>query len=265
MLGVLLASGVFWVMRDLLEFSAVTVLAIEGFLTLCATAHIIYRAPEPFIRFLLLSVTRIFFRVRAVAADHIPCEGGALIVSNHVSFADAFVLSCATDRPIRFLMLRRYFEIPGLKPIFRLLRAIPISNDRPSKAALRALKETATYIQNGDLVCIFPEGRRTRTGFLAEFRRGTERIAELAGARPILPVYVQGLWGIPSSFKEKKSLWDYLLFRRTVTVMVGLPVQGPVTTSVLQARVRQLGSGVADLTATGIQPANTQSPSISQA
>ena len=87
----------------------------------------------------LRTVTKLLFRIEVIGAHNIPSTGGALIVANHVSFADAFVLSCGTERPIRFLMLRLYFEIPFLTHLFRTLGAIPVRNHGPSKEALCAL------------------------------------------------------------------------------------------------------------------------------
>jgi acyl-[acyl-carrier-protein]-phospholipid O-acyltransferase/long-chain-fatty-acid--[acyl-carrier-protein] ligase len=240
MLGVVLASGVICVFHSFLGFSAGTILITEGLLTLFISALMIVWAPEPFIRFLLTCLTSILFRIRTINPVNIPSAGGALLVANHVSFADAFVLSCALERRIRFVMLRQYFELPGLTWMFRLLGAIPISNGRPSKAALRALDQAAQCIKDGDLVCIFPEGRRTRTGSLEPFRRGIERVAELVAENPILPVYVQGLWGIPSSFKKRKGLRDYVMLRRAVTVTVGPSIEDPVTTKSLQRLVQEL-------------------------
>jgi acyl-[acyl-carrier-protein]-phospholipid O-acyltransferase/long-chain-fatty-acid--[acyl-carrier-protein] ligase len=250
MVGVVLASGVISALHGLLGFSAATILITEGLLTLFISAWIIKSAPEPLIRFLLTCLTRISFRIRTVDALNIPAEGGALLVANHVSFADAFVLSCAVQRPIRFVMLQRYFELPGLKWMFRLFRAIPVSNDRPSKAAIRALHEAAKSIADGDLVCIFPEGRRTQTGSLGGFRRGIETVADLACGSPIVPLYLEGLWGIPSSFKKKKALRDCLILRREVTVRVGQPVEGTVTTKSLHGLLQQLGRQIQDVVPT---------------
>src|SRR4051812_14980123 len=152
MVGVIMASPILWVLHDVLGWNAAAVLAAIGSLSLVAGSYMLYRQPEPFLRFSLRTLTNLLFRIEVVGAHNIPSTGGALIVANHVSFADAFVLSCGTERPIRFLMLRLYFEIPVLKHLFRTLGAIPVRNQGPSKETLRALKDAAAHVNRGDLV-----------------------------------------------------------------------------------------------------------------
>ena len=114
-------------------------------------------------------------------------------------------------------------------------------NQGASKETLRALKDAAAHVTKGDLVCIFPEGRRTRMGEVEEFRRGIERMVHFSSGAQVVPVYMHGLWGIPSSFKTNKSLRDFFLFRRKISVIVGSSIKEPVTAEALRRSVSELG------------------------
>ena len=98
--------------------------------------------------------------------ERIPQEGGALLVPNHVSFIDGFLLLATTDRPIRFLVDQAYYEHPWLNPLAKIMGAIPISSHGSTREILQALREAGRRLDDGELVCIFPEGQITRTGNL---------------------------------------------------------------------------------------------------
>src|SRR5262249_7315455 len=121
--------------------------------------------------------------------------GAAVIVSNHVSFVDALVIAAASRRPIRFVMDHAIYEIPVLNFVFRTGKAIPIASKKEDPARLdRAYDEVAHALAEGELVCIFPEGRLTSDGDLSPFRPGIERIVARTPV-PVVPMALRGLWG----------------------------------------------------------------------
>ncbi len=197
---------------------------------LCLTAAIIVVRiiPQNFLRFTILSLVRIIYRVRVFHCDRIPETGGALLVCNHVSYIDAFILSAACPRPVRFTAFDDFFKNPALNILLRLFGVVPISNRR-AKNAIVALSDA---IRAGDLVCIFPEGQITRTGMLNEIRKGFELIARRGGA-PVIPVYLDDLWGSIFSFERGRFFRKHPHhFPYHISVLFGEPIPFPAATTV---------------------------------
>ncbi|WP_143158896.1 MFS transporter [Rubritalea squalenifaciens] len=158
--------------------------------------------PKHFLRFTLLSIFRIFYRQKILNAERMPETGGVLILPNHVTYLDAFVLTAASPRPIRFLMFEGYFKKGGLIRWFvKMFDTVPISKTK----AKEALQVAAEAVKQGGVVCIFPEGQLTRSGSMNEMKRGFEMIARKADC-PVMPVYMDGLWGSIFSFERGKFI-----------------------------------------------------------
>jgi len=196
-------------------------------------------APDRAIRAVLWVVANILFRIRVEGKEHIPSRGGALLVANHVSFADSVLVGYCTRRMVRFLMWRPYFEVPVFRHFFRALHAIPIGADSP-KSTVRALQQAREALREGHLVAIFPEGEITSTGEMGPFERGFERVLLGTGA-PIIPMYIHGMYGHPLSIKGGGALRSWETFLQTrITVRIGQPVYGPIAGDVLRERVSGL-------------------------
>jgi 1-acyl-sn-glycerol-3-phosphate acyltransferase len=135
------------------------------------------------------------YRVEQDGLEHLPAAGPAVVVSNHVSYVDALVIASASRRPIRFVMDHAIFRLPILGFVFRTGRAIPIASRKEDPATLeQAYDEVARALEEGELVCIFPEGRLTTDGELGPFRPGVERIVARTPV-PVVPMALRGLWG----------------------------------------------------------------------
>jgi acyl-[acyl-carrier-protein]-phospholipid O-acyltransferase / long-chain-fatty-acid--[acyl-carrier-protein] ligase len=196
-------------------------------------------------RFLVWILANLLFKIRIVGAGNIPQQGGGLIISNHVSYADAILIGCATPRFIRFLMWQPLYENKWLNPFSRLFYAIPIPTNSP-KESLRALRKARAELEKGMLVGVFPEGGITRSGHVEPFERGVEVIARGLDSIPIIPVYLDGLWGHAFSLKNGRLFSSRLKLRHKVTVYVGEPITGPVDVEALRQRVLELGSRAAE-------------------
>ncbi len=246
MIGVVFASGALYLFHDLLHWTPSHILAALGALTLAATIYIAWLVPAPLVRLIVWSFANLFFKIRVVGADNIPKKGGALIVSNHVSYADAILIGCATPRFIRFLMWQPLYDSKWLHPLSRLFEAIPIPTHSP-KESLRALRNARTELEKGMLVCIFPEGEITRTSHVKPFERGVDVITHgLDSSVPVIPIYLDGLWGHALSLKGGRPFASRLKLRHEVTVYVGEPVTGNVDAEHLHQRVLELGTKAAE-------------------
>src|SRR6266446_29802 len=156
--------------------------------------------------------------------------------------ADAAFLIASLDRPVRFLMFKGSYEHPLVKPFAKMLRVIPIASDQGPREMIHSLREATRALQNGELVCIFPEGQMTRIGQMLPFRRGMERVIKGVDV-PIIPVHLDGVWGSVFSFSGGKFLWKFPRhLPYPVRVTFGEPL--PATASSTQARqaVQDLGA-----------------------
>ena len=157
--------------------------------------YIFSLVPEFLMRFLAWLLIHTVHRVKCIDAERIPAEGAAVLVCNHVSYVDAIVIGAASPRPIRFVMDHRIFKLPLLGWIFRTARAIPIAPAKEDPWLMeKAYVDIAQALHEGDLVCIFPEGRLTSTGELNEFKGGIAKIVARSQV-PVIPMALRGLWG----------------------------------------------------------------------
>ena len=204
-----------------------------------AVAVYIYTlVPEFLLRFLSWILVNVIYRLRVEGAEKIPEHGPALLICNHVSFVDPIVISAACRRPVRFIMEASIFRIPFLNLIFRGMKAIPVAPAKDDPAVYeRAFNVVAQELRDGQLVCIFPEGRLTRDGEVAEFRAGMMRILKETPV-PVIPMAVSNLWGSMFS-RFGRSMWQRLPRRylAKITLRVGDPI-APESADVVGMRER---------------------------
>ena len=171
------------------------VFLVIGLLNAVVGLYIFLLVPEYLLRFLAFVLTRCVYRFRVRGDAHIPTQGAAILVCNHVSFIDAVLLMAASPRPIRFIMDHRIFATPVLGWLFRLGKAIPIAPQREDPAAYEAAFARArAVLDDGELLCIFPEGGITRDGTLGEFKGGVMKILQTHPV-PVVPLALHNLWG----------------------------------------------------------------------
>src|SRR6185437_10116175 len=127
-------------------------------MTLGGIGWALWFLPDTFLRFVLVVLTNTLYRLRIVGQSHVPPSGGALLVPNHVSFIDGFLLIASLDRPVRFVVDSQYTEQPIFKPFMKTLGVIPISSHGGLRVILKALRDAGAAVDKGELVCIFPEG-----------------------------------------------------------------------------------------------------------
>ena len=239
-IGIALASGAYYIFTDVFHQTPAGIFLDGAILTLVTTAYSIYLLPDSLVRFVLWTATHTVYRIRVEGRENIPERGGALFVSNHMSFVDACLLIASTDRPIRFLMFKGIYDLPYIKPFAKMIRAIPISSELRPREMLQSLREASKAIKAGEVVCIFAEGQITRIGQLLPFRRGMERIMKGVDA-PIVPVNLDGVWGSIFSFERGRFFWK---LPRTipypVTVSFGKPLPATATPFEVRRAVQEL-------------------------
>ena len=157
--------------------------------------YIFMLVPEYLLRFIAFIASRIVYRFKVTGDEHIPVQGAAILVCNHVSFIDAVLLMAASPRPIRFIMDHQIFRIPVLGAMFRLAKAIPIAPQKVDAVTYEnAFAEARRVLDDGDLLCIFPEGGISRDGTLQPFKGGIMKILETHPV-PVVPIALHNLWG----------------------------------------------------------------------
>ncbi|HEX4895431.1 MAG TPA: MFS transporter [Solimonas sp.] len=214
-----------------------------------AIAAFIYSlVPEFLMRFLVWALINTLYRIRKTGLEHIPDEGPAVVVCNHVSFVDALILGGNIRRPVRFVMYYKIFRIPVLNFIFRTARAIPIAGAKEDPVLMeKAFAEVAEALRNGDVVGIFPEGAITRDGEMQGFRPGIERIIATTPA-PVVPLALRGLWGSLFSRHDdyRKRMRLPRRFWSRIEIVAGPPVPADqVNAADLEQRVRTLRGDLA--------------------
>jgi len=232
--GVILGAGWVALTGGLLGWSPATVVLATGLLSIGATIYIVRLLPDFLVRLVLWLLTHTLYRITVIGESNIPRKGGALLVCNHISFVDAFLVGSSTQRFVRFLMYRPIYETPGINWFARLMGTIPVSEKDGRKGVTVSLAAARDRLLAGEVICIFAEGSISRTGNLLKFRKGFESIVKDTGA-PIIPVHLDGVWGSIFSYQGGRFLWKWP--RRVpypVSVSIGQPM--PTTSQAWQVR-----------------------------
>jgi len=162
--------------------------------------------PEFLMRLFVWFLISAIYRVRPKGLDNIPKDGAALLACNHVSFVDPLILGGFIRRPVRFIMYYKIFNVPVLKWVFKAAKAIPVAGYKEDPEMFeQAFVSVKKALEDGDLVCIFPEGGLTPDGTLQEFKSGIERIIKETPV-PVVPMALTNLWGSFFSRKDKNFL-----------------------------------------------------------
>jgi 1-acyl-sn-glycerol-3-phosphate acyltransferase len=199
--------------------------------------------------------------------ENIPREGGFIVVANHVSELDPFMVGeylYDLRRPPRFLAKKELFRKPPVKWILEGAKQIPV--DRGSSDAAKALAAAVEALHRGECILVYPEGSATRDPQLwpMKARTGAARLALLSGA-PVIPI---AQWG-PQNVLPYKARKPHLLPRTRIFVLAGPPVDlsdytgRPVTAHLLREATTVMMRAVADLLAElrgGVPPRDFYDP-----
>lgn len=205
--------------------------------------------PEFLLRFCAWILASVLYRVKVTGRAHIPAEGPAVLVCNHVTFIDWLIVASSCPRPVRFVMYHGYFDIPLVRMLFRDAKVIPIAPAHESEETLEtAYDRIAAELEDGEIVCIFPEGKLTKDGRLDTFRRGIERIVARTPV-PVVPMGLDGMWG---SYFSKGGGRPFARVWSKVRLTIAPPIAPEaVRAELLESRVAEL----VEAPATNVVPA----------
>jgi acyl-[acyl-carrier-protein]-phospholipid O-acyltransferase/long-chain-fatty-acid--[acyl-carrier-protein] ligase len=195
-LGSLLAAGM-----ALVGMNMQIMLVISSVLVIYSTLWAVTLLPEALMRLGFILLTKTFYRLRVYGETNIPKEGAALLVCNHMSVIDAFFLLATVGRRIRFIMKKSHYDRWWIKPLARLAGAIPVASDSDPRTLLRSMRDASKFLDQGELVCIFPEGQTSRTGMILPFHRGAELLLKGRNC-PIIPIFLDRVWGSIFSYER---------------------------------------------------------------
>jgi 1-acyl-sn-glycerol-3-phosphate acyltransferase len=180
---------------------------------------------QPFLRLIL------WFRydIRRVGLEYLPKTGPVLLASNHVSWYDGFFLAAALPRPATALVNAGVFRLPVVGFLARRCGLIPVPFSGP-KAQRAAIEVCRKALDEGRVLGIFPEAQLSRNGLTGPFHRGLEVILSKKDDVPVIPVFLDNVWGSVMSSSGGRFVWKRPEgWRRTIVVSFGRPVEPPVT------------------------------------
>jgi len=242
--GMLLASAAYYQLRVPVPpldpqavarpwLSARAIFGIFAVMSVMATGVAVWAAPRATLRLFVGSIVHATWRFRVRDEDRVPQSGPLVIVANHLSWLDGFLLPLAAPRPVRMVVYGPNIRGTFLNMLAEQWRFILF--DPKPKSIGRALKAIQGGLADGDCIGIFCEGGISRTGQILGFKRGLEWLLERVES-PILPASIDGMWGSLLSYSEGRyfTKWPRGL-RRRVTLTFGPPL--PVGTSTDMARL----------------------------
>ena len=177
---------------------------------------VFYKLSQKTVTGLLRSV----FRARVTGLDHFPKTGPVIVASNHLSFLDSIIISAMMPRRVAFLAKAEYVNTPGIrgkamKAFFETVDIIPVNRSDRSKS-LKALDIALEKLNEGKVFGIYPEGTRSRDGYLYRGKIGVAWLAHMTGA-PVVPV---GLIGTDRLQKPGSNM----VYPHRFTIRVGEPM-----------------------------------------
>ena len=241
---ILLASAVVAVFGEVFHWTSSQILLLVGFGTLAGSLYAIAVVPDFFVRFVLWILAHTIYRIRIIGERNVPLHGPALLISNHMSMMDGTFIGSCVQRFVRFMVYGPHFRMPGLRWLLQRLHAIPITAGNRKEVAA-ALDRARAELEKGHVVCIFAEGAISRTGNLLPFKRGFEKIVDGLDV-PVIPVFLDGVWGSIFSFKRGRFLWKFPeRFRMPITVAFGQPLRSTATATEVRLAILELGAETA--------------------
>lgn len=213
------------------------ILAIVAF---AGSLYTVKQLPHSLARIIVSVFIKRRYKLDIQGFENLPNHGGTLLLGNHVTWIDWLLIQIASPRPVRFVMLKEYYDMPFVNHFFKFFGAIPISPGQSKQA----LKTMAECLSKGELVCIFPEGQLTKTGDLNQFKSGYRRAIEMSEINnvQVIPFYLEGMWGSRWSMAKggeaKQGRFNFL--KRHISMTFHAPVDQGIEPDTLQQLVQSM-------------------------
>ncbi len=186
------------------ELGGLSLMLALAVVALVGAVYTVYQLPQSLVRFMVARAMATRYRLKVIGLNHLPAQGGVLLLGNHISWVDWAMVQMASPRPVRFVMEREIYERWYLKHFLNFFGVVPISRG----SSRHAIQAVTALLDQGEVVCIFPEGTISKNGQLSEFKRGFELAASQVdparGPVRIVPFYMRGLWGSWFSYASAK-------------------------------------------------------------
>lgn len=187
-----------------------------------------------FIRWFFRCIFKVIFRWEIIGHENIPHKGGAIIAANHISLWDPPLIGSGIDREIHFMAKEELFRLPVFSKLIRILKAFPVKRGMADRSAIRT---AITLLENGELMGLFPEGTRSKTGQLGNPEAGVAMIAVKAGV-PVIPTAIIGT----------NHKWNFSIPQ--FTLIFGKPIEttkGKVDKEVLELLSKEIMINIQEL------------------
>jgi 1-acyl-sn-glycerol-3-phosphate acyltransferase len=159
----------------------------------------------------LTPVLRAGYRIHVEGKERVPREGAAILASNHRSFLDSIFIPLVVPRRVTFVAKAEYFDSKKTAWFFRGVGQIPIRREGGTASEL-ALEAAMGVLRDGGVFGIYPEGTRTRDGYMHRGHTGVARLALRSGA-PVVPVGLIGTDEVQPTDKKMPRLFKRVVMR----------------------------------------------------
>ena len=208
-----------------LGLRAPDIFLVLAFMNAAVAIYIYFYMPEFLLRFYAWCIASLTYRMTVVGHEHIPPEGPAVLICNHITFVDWLIIAAGVKRPVRFVMDHSFYKGFLARTILNQAKVIPIASAKENPEVLEAaFSRIAAELAAGEIVCIFPEGQITRDGELNPFRPGIERIIKTSPV-PVVPMALKNLWG---SFFSRSGGAAIKKLPRRFWSAIELEIQAPI-------------------------------------
>ncbi len=204
---------------------------------------ILLTRPQWFCLTLAFILRHTIVRARLTGKENVPASGPALLVANHVAFFDALIILSAVGRPVRFMVHENFFRYPVLRLFFYYIGVLKVPSAGRVRAMKAFLEEVRVRLRQGELICVFPEGKISDNGLLLEFHDNIREMLPWDMEVPMIPIRVGMLWG--RLFTVHKSRLKFLPPRRmpiAVNVSIGRAMSPDLNGFAIRQVISELGA-----------------------